>query len=193
MAAGLVALLAGCASTAATISASPRSLVLRLSQLPYPGFTSESGPSYTGVISNKRAAGGSAHRLAAYLAAGREGGYLASFQRQVSPQQAVGPIVIQSSAARFAGASGAGKGLQLLAAQAKSSGYRAISTGHLGQEVRGFFSQRTASGTEYESYLVVWRQANVVNEVQAEGNAATMDLTYALDLARLQQDNEVTP
>ncbi|MGH7697297.1 MAG: hypothetical protein ACRENV_01310 [Candidatus Dormibacteria bacterium] len=151
---------------------------------------SESGVGHTGVISNTAAAAGNSHLLARYQAAGRQTGYLASYIRQTSPQQAVGPVLIESTAARFGSAAGATQGVQLASDQLRQAGYRAISTGRVGDHTAGFFSERSSAGTTYESFVVVWTEANVVNLVQAAGNAATMDLSYALGLARRQQANE---
>ncbi|MGH7759181.1 MAG: hypothetical protein ACREN7_07705, partial [Candidatus Dormibacteria bacterium] len=60
----------------------------------------------------------------------------------------------------------------------------------LGQEVRAFTAIRSLDQTSYESFVVEWRQDNVDNEIRIAGNAATLDLNYALTLARLQQRTE---
>ncbi len=182
------ALLAGCAGgQGALINKSPKQLVLSVGQIPYPGFVVESGSASAGVYSNRRAAGGSAAVLRKLEAAGRITGYQADFDRSLSPQQAVGPVVIESSAATYRSDAGAAAGLRVVAEQARSAGGVQISTGKLGDQAVGFTLQKQFDGTSYEAFVVAWRQQNVVAGIQIEGNAATLDVNYAVDLAQLQQ------
>jgi len=183
--------LVGCGSTPALIKSAPKALVLRLSQLPYPGFVAETGSGNTGVISNKTAAGGNHALLRTYAREGRQSEYQATFQRAVSPQEVIGPVVIESSAVRYGSEPGAQKGLAEAKTQLTNSGWSEISTGALGAQSFGFTETKALDQTEYQSFVVDWRQANVVNQIRVAGNAATMDLTYALTLARVQQRAEV--
>jgi hypothetical protein len=164
--------------------------VLTLSQLPYPGFVVEKGSSNTGVISNKQAAGGAASILRRYEDQGRQNGYIATFDRQVSPQEVVGPVVIESSAVTYKTAAGAASGFELEKKALASESWQQVSTGNLGEQVVAFTETKEVDQTEYQSFVLDWRQANVMNEIRIAGNAATLDITYALTLARVQQRME---
>jgi hypothetical protein len=182
--------LVGCGNTPALIQSSPKALVLHLSQLPYPGFVVETGSGTNGFISNKTAAGGNHALLRAYAREGRQSAYLATFDREVSPQEVIGPVVIESSAVRYGSAGGAAGGFAEAKTELAKSGWSEISTGALGAQSFGFTETKALDETEYQSFVVDWRQANVVNQIRIAGNAATMDLTYALTLARVQQRAE---
>jgi hypothetical protein len=183
-------MLVGCGNAPALIKSSPQVLVLRLSQLPYPGFVVETGSGTNGFISNKTAAGGDRALLRRYGEEGRQSAYLATFQREVSPQAAVGPVVIESSAVRYGSAAGAASGFAEEKSQLAQSGWVQVSTGSLGAQSVGFTETKALDQTEYQSFVVDWRQANLLNQIRIAGNAATMDLTYALTLARVQQRAE---
>lgn len=147
----------------------------------------EHGSPSAGYYSDQRAAGGNRALLGKLRAAGREQGYEADFTRSPSPQQAVGPVVIESSATLYRSAGGAAQGLRLVGQQALAAGGTAISTGKLGDQALGFMLVKQFEGTSYEAYIVAWRQANLVAAIQVEGNAATLDIQYALTLAAIQQ------
>ncbi|MGA7172792.1 MAG: hypothetical protein WB020_04330, partial [Candidatus Dormiibacterota bacterium] len=147
----------------------------------------EKGSSNTGVISNKQAASGSASVLRRYQAQGRQSGYIATFDREVSPQEVVGPVVIESSAVTYKTASGAESGFELEKKALASESWEEVSTGKLGEQAEAFTETKEVDQTEYQSFVLDWRHANVVNEIRIAGNAATLDLTYALTLARVQQ------
>ena len=184
----MAALLGGCGTAPAHLIKAPLpDLVLTIAEIPYPGFVVEPGSSSAGYYSNQRAAGKNTALLAKLEAAGREGGYEVDFNRSQSPQQAVGPVVIESSAALYRSAAGASQGLRLVGEQAAAAGGTAISTGKLGDQALGFMLVRQFEGTSYEAYIVAWRQANVVAGIQVEGNAATLDIQYAISLATIQQ------
>jgi hypothetical protein len=191
MAGALSTGLVACATSVSPIAASPRNLVLTLSQLPYPGFVVEIGSKNTGFISNTQAAAGSASLLHRYRQEGRKNAYLATFVREVSPQQVIGPVVVESSAVVYGSAAGAAEGFAVGKGDLARGGWLEVSTGALGQEAAAFTQTKEADGTEYQSFAVSWRQENVVNEVRIAGNAATLDLNYALTIARAQQRGEV--
>lgn len=151
----------------------------------------ETGSGTNGFISNKTAAAGNHALLRTYARESRQSAYLATFQREVSPQEVVGPVVIESSAVRYAAERGAADGLAEAKTQLVKSGWTEISTGALGAQSFGFTETKALDQTEYQSFVVDWRQANVVNQIRVAGNAATMDLNYALTLARVQQRAEV--
>jgi hypothetical protein len=178
--------LVGCGATATLIQTSPKALVLQLSQLPYPGFVVETGKGTNGFISNKTAAAGDRALLRRYASEGRQTAYLATFDREVSPQEVIGPVVIESSAIRYGSATGAAGGLAEARSQLAAASWTEISTGSLGAQSFGFTETKALDQTEYQSFVVDWRQDNVVNQIRIAGNAATMDLTYALTLARVQ-------
>ncbi|NNM96878.1 MAG: hypothetical protein HKL89_04655 [Candidatus Dormibacteraeota bacterium] len=181
-------LLGGCGTAPAHLIKAPlKDLVLTLSEIPYPGFVVEHGSSSAGYYSNQRTAGKNGGLLRKLQSAGREEGYEADFNRSQSPQQAVGPVVIESSASIYRSATGAGQGLRLVGAQALAAGGTAVSTGKVGDQALGFMEVRQFEGTSYEAYIVAWRQANVVAAIQVEGNAATLDIQYAISLATIQQ------
>lgn len=181
------ALLAGCGPAGPLIHKPPKDLVLTVGELPYPGFVVEQGSPSAGVYSDRRAAAGNRDLLRKLESAGRITGYEADFTRSISPQQAVGPVVIESSAATYRSAAGAATGLQVVVQQARGAGGVQISTGSLGNQAVGFTLQKQFNGTTYEAFVVAWRQKNVVAGIQIEGNAATLDVTYAITLAQLQQ------
>jgi len=181
-------LLGGCGTAPVHLIKAPlKDLVLTLGEIPYPGFVVEHGSSSAGYYSNQRTAGKDASLLRKLQKAGREEGYEVDFNRSQSPQQAVGPVVIESSAAIYHTAAGAGQGLRLVGEQALAAGGTAISTGKVGDQALGFMVVRQFEGTSYEAYIVAWRQANVVAAIQVEGNAATLDIQYAISLATTQQ------
>jgi hypothetical protein len=184
---GAGAALAGCGPAGSVIHKPPQDLVLTVAEIPYPGFVVEQGAPSAGVYSDRRAAAGNRVWLRRLESAGRITGYQADFTRSLSPQQAVGPVVIESSAATYTTAAGARTGLEVLAQQARSAGGVQISTGHLGDQAVGFMLQKQFAGTSYEAFVVAWRQDNVVAGIQIEGNAATLDVNYAVTLAQLQQ------
>lgn len=165
--------------------------MLTLSQLPYPGFVVEKGANTTGFISNKRMAAGRASVLRQEQAQGRRTGYTATFDRAVSPQQVVGPVVIASSAETYGATSGAGRAFGAAGKLLTGTGWQRVSTGQVGQQTAGFTETKELDQVEYQSFVLEWRQANILNQVRIAGNAATLDLTYALTLARLQQRAEV--
>ena len=180
-------MLVGCASSPALIKSSPKALVLTLSQLPYSGFVVEKGSKADGFISNSEAAGGDASLLRRYQTEGRQSAYLVTFVREVSPQTVVGPVVIESSAVLYTSASGAASGFVEEKKQLGQAGWVEVSTGRLGAEAVAFTESKALDQTQYQSFVLDWRQANVVNQIHIAGNAATLDLNYALSLARVQQ------
>jgi hypothetical protein len=182
--------LVGCGNTPGLIQSSPKALVLSLSQLPYPGFVVETGKGTNGFISNKMAAAGDRALLRRYASEGRQTAYVATFDREVSPQEVIGPVVIESSAVRYGSAAGAAGGFAQARSQLAQTGWTQISTGSLGAQSFGFTETKVLDQTEYQSFVVDWRKDNVVNQIRIAGNAATMDLTYALTLARVQQRTE---
>ncbi|HVB14340.1 MAG TPA: hypothetical protein VNH38_06260 [Candidatus Dormibacteraeota bacterium] len=150
----------------------------------------EKGSNATGVISNKKAAAGTAAVLRLYKSEGRQSAYIATFVREVSPQVVVGPVVIESSVVSYASATGAASGYAREKKSMKQSGWKQVSTGRLGEEAAAFTETKALDQTEYQSFVIDWRQANVVNQIRIAGNAATLDLAYALTLARVQQRPE---
>lgn len=173
------------------IHSSPRSLVLTLSQLPYPGFIAENGAKNTGVISNKTAAGGETSLLHKFQSEDRQSSYVASFDREVSPQEVIGPVLIESSAVTYGSPSGATSGFTLQKHQLIATDWTQVSVGTLGQQAAAFTETKAVDSTEYQSFIVEWRQENVVDQIRIAGNAATLDISYALTLARVQQRHEV--
>jgi len=184
-------MLVGCGGAPSNLHGSPRSLVLSLSQLPYPGFVAEKGRANNGVISNKAAAGGDRSVLRQYQNEQRESAYVATFIREVSPQEVVGPVVIGSSAVKYESAAGASGGFTLAKQQLDATGWTQVSTGSLGAEAVAFTESKALDQIQYQSFVIEWRQANVVNQVRIAGNAATLDLNYALTLARVQERREM--
>lgn len=189
VACGISLLALGCASIPAPqhVSGPAQRLVLTLTEIPYPGFEVEAGSSHAGYYSNRRVAGKDSALLQGLDRAGRQSGYERDFSRAVSPVQVVGPVVIESSASLYSTSKGAGKGLALLGGQLHAQGATPISTGQLGEQALGYAALKQLNGTSYASYTVLWRQANVVAAIQIEGNAATLDIQYALTLAKTQE------
>jgi hypothetical protein len=162
-------------------------LPLTVQEIPFPGFEVEANSPSAGFYSNSRLAAGDVATLAALRRAGRLGGYERDFSRAVSPVQAVGPVVIESSASLFRTGSGAAQGLALLGAELVRAGGTPISTGQVGQAVLGYVIQKQLDGVAYDSFVVLWRQDNAVGVILAAGNAATMDVQYAVQLAQLAE------
>ncbi len=184
LAAGAVA---GCAAAPAMIRGPVEDLPLTVQEIPFPGFEVEANSPSAGFYSNSRLAAGDAATLAALRRAGRVDGYERDFSRAASPVQAVGPVVIESSTSLFRTASGAAQGLSLLGRGLVRAGGTPISTGQVGQEVLGYVIQKQLNGVAYDSFVVLWRQANAVAVVLAAGNAATMDVQYAVQLAQIAE------
>ncbi|MGC8472960.1 MAG: hypothetical protein ACP5PW_00935 [Candidatus Dormibacteria bacterium] len=184
LAAGVVA---GCATAPVMIRGPVQDLPLTVQEIPFPGFEVEANSPSAGYYSNSRLAAGDAATLSALDRAGRLSGYERDFARAASPVQAVGPVVIESSASLFRTASGATKGLALLGQALVRAGGTPISTGQVGQEVLGYVIQKQLNGVAYDSFVVLWRQENAVGVVLAAGNAATMDVQYAVQLAQIAE------
>jgi len=185
-------LLAGCAPQPAptVIRTDPARLVLTLSELPYPGFQVAAATPDSGRRSNRAEAGGSPAVLHRLEQEGRTTGYSATYTRAVQIASAVGPVVIQSVATAYRTDGDATAALGRDAAGLAGAGDTRLSAGRVGQAAVAFTSQRSAAQVTYAQYVVEWRELNVVNAVVVEGNALTLDLGYALTLARLQQRGE---
>ena len=162
-------------------------LPLTVQEIPFPGFEVEANSPSAGYYSNARLAAGDAATLSALQRAGRLSGYERDYSRAASPVQAVGPVVIESSASLFRTAAGATEGLALLGRALVRAGGTPISTGQVGQEVLGYVIQKQLNGVAYDSFVVLWRQDNAVGVVLAAGNAATMDVQYAVQLAQIAE------
>ncbi|MGH7643746.1 MAG: hypothetical protein ACRENX_12195 [Candidatus Dormibacteria bacterium] len=109
----------------------------------------------------------------------------------MSPQEVIGPVVVASSATTYSSITGAVSGFSLTTRQLGKAGWDQVSTGSLGAEAVAFTETKALDQTEYQSFVLEWRQANVVNQIRIAGNAATLDLAYALTLARVQQRAEI--
>ena len=182
-----VGAVAGCGAAPAVVHGPVQELPLTVQEIPFPGFQVEANSPSAGFYSNRRLAGRDPAILAALRRAGREGGYERDFSRAVSPVQVVGPVVIESSASLFRTAQGAREGLALLGREVAGQGGTPISTGRVGQDTLGYVIQKQLNGVAYDSFVVLWRQDNAVAVVLVAGNAATMDVQYAVQLAQIAQ------
>jgi hypothetical protein len=169
------------------VHAPVKDLVLTVAEIPYPGFVVEKGAASSGYYTDSRVAGKDKTMLQGLRKAGRQQGYEAAFDRAASPVEAVGPVVIESSASTYLTSTGAAEGLRLVDKQTVAGGASEISTGSVGAKTFGFNSSKQLDGTTYEAFVVSWREANVVAGVEIEGNAATLDIQYAITLARVQE------
>jgi hypothetical protein len=184
-AAAVGALVVGVAN-AATVTANPRLMVLRLNDLPT-GFAANGGH----YVSNVRAARESkgTASVADFLRWGRISGYDTSFTRTAL----VGLIQLDSNASTYKSTRGAADSLRAsfrAIAQSSKSGYRfkRLSIGTtIGHESRLYTARMKAAGTTIDLYAVAWRYFTVKASTTGGGVAGTVTPETIVALAKKQQ------
>lgn len=183
-------LLSGCtgggtvSSTAVASSPppSPVTLLLRLDDLPLPGFTVQSGPSSLDVT---RLAGGDPGLAEELRRDGVTGGATVRFFRAV-PQlaDANGPVDIIEVVESTASAAAAHR---VFAAEAgrrdAEAGAVSLSTGPLGDEGHGDFTTASASGVVVAQTVLAWRVGDLVTVLTVRERLAGSPLAHALAVA----------
>ncbi len=186
--------LAGCGGGAAAptpvlLHGAPASYVLPLDRLPAAGFIAAPAPQGVDVA----ALSGQATVQSALRAAGLSGVASAHYVLQV-PELATanGPLDVVATVAAFGAGSGAHEGMRRLAAELDARpGAGAVSAGDLGEESHAVTENALAAdGTRVVQVTVLWRVANLVNEMAVRGRLGGTGLGDALVLARRQSEAE---
>jgi hypothetical protein len=165
------------------------SYVLRLDQMPTSGYTAAATPHavdpstiFAGAadVTTLRRAGMGQAAMARYL--------------QPAPVLATanGPLDVVATVIAFSGVSGAHQGLQRLAAQVDARpGAGQVSAGDLGAESHATTQTATASdGTVVVEITVLWRVANLVNEMVVRGREGGTGVGDAVIVASRQAAGE---
>lgn len=191
---GLGAVLLGCSSatsTGATASqvalrtGSPESYLLRLDDLPLPGFTVATP---TAALTTADVTGGDQVRLDRLHADHFEAGARVRYFRPVGDfANSNGPVDVISTVQRFAGIAGADDAFVAeVQRQDSASGATPLSTGPLGDEGHGDLTTANANGVTVAQTVLVWRTANLVSVLEVHERLAGSPLTHALTIAQPQ-------
>jgi hypothetical protein len=163
--------------------------VLRLDQLPTAGFVTDAAPHPVDVT----ALSTTAEVVSALRSAGLSGVAGAHYVRQVPVlATANGPLDVVATVAAFAATAGAHDAMGRLVAQVDARpGAGAVSAGDLGAESHAVTETATASdGTPVVQVTVIWRVANLVNEMAVRGRLGGTGLGDAVVIAHRQGDGE---
>jgi hypothetical protein len=163
--------------------------VLKLDQMPAPGFVADMPPRAVDAstifasaadVAALRRVGMSETASARYL---RPAPVLAT---------ANGPLDVVATVITFSGVSGAHRGMATLSAQVDAHpGAAADSAGNLGAESHAVTQTATASdGTVVLEVTVVWRVANVLNEMVIRGRQGGTGVGDAVEVAARQAAGE---
>jgi hypothetical protein len=115
---------------------------------------------------------------------GREGGWIARYRKRTGP----GPLVVESRADLFAGASGAHDDLAAYAAIFAAASQSGISHPRgLGQEATALQYVQGGGTNALRNVSVAWRELNATGSVTVQGFARTTTLAGTLQLARVQE------
>jgi len=182
----LAVLLGGCGSPTSPLllRGDPRGYLLSLEQLPSPDFTVYSGAAATdaGWLDTGSAAtltrdGFQAAATVEYLRQGE----------LVDLATSNGPITLTSAVARFASPGGAAAAVGSLASALNArAGAVPLSTGPLGDGGHAVSNSATLDSVAVVRITVVWRVANLVNSLAADGRSGGLDLDQLLPVARAQ-------
>lgn len=186
--------LAGCGGGAAApapvvLHGAPVSYVLPLDRLPAAGFIAAPGPQRVdaAALSSQTAV------QSALRAAGITGVASAHYVRQV-PELATanGPLDVVATVAGFGAGSGAHDAMRRLAAELDARpGAGAVSAGDLGDEFHAVTENALApDGTRVVQVTVLWRVANLVDEMAVRGRLGGTGLGDAIAIARRQSEGE---
>jgi len=165
------------------------SYVLRLDQLPTSGFTADTTPHAVDPATVFAAAAD----LAALRGAGLGGAATARYL-QPAPVLATanGPLDVVATVVAFSGVSGAHQGMTRLSAQVDArAGVGQVSAGDLGAESHAVTRTATAAdGTVVVEVTVLWRVANLVNEMVVRGRLGGTGVGDAVVIANRQAAGE---
>jgi hypothetical protein len=165
------------------------SYVLRLDQLPAAGFTA--------VMTPRVVDAGTLSKQAAVVAAIRRDGLTGVAGAEYVDEVPVlatanGPLDVVATVAGFSAASGAHAAMASLAADLDAlAGSSGISAGDLGVESHAVTQTATATdGTPVVQVTVLWRVANLVNELAVRGRVGGTGIGDAVDIAGRQANGE---
>ena len=165
------------------------SYVLRLDQMPTSGYTAAATPQ--AVDPSTIFARG------ADVTALRRGGMgQAAMARYLQPAPVLatanGPLDVVATVVAFSGVSGAHQGMQRLTAQVDARpGVGQVSAGDLGSESHATTQTATASdGTVVVEITVLWRVANLLNEMVVRGRQGATGVGDAVIIANRQAAGE---
>jgi hypothetical protein len=163
--------------------------VLKLDQLPAAGFVADTAPQAV-------AASMLSSDTSVVAGLGRDGLQGVATAHYVRPQPelatANGPLDVVATVATFASAAGAHTAMGVLAGAADSRpGAGAVSAGDLGAESHAVTETATApDGTRVVQVTVIWRVANVLNEMAVRGRLGGTGVGDAVVIAHRQADAE---
>jgi|GEM_PF-6179524 len=176
-----IAVLALVGTSAAATRPDPRTLVLRLHDLPS-GFGVQTTTNYT----IQAAAGEEGVTVAQLRAWGYVAAYEADFARVVQvPKTARGIFGVYSFASAFASPEGAHSQWAQRAKSCKRRKVPALST-KIGDATQLCSATITVAGRAVQAYFVFWTHGNVFETLVAYGNRGRVSPTQALALAKLQ-------
>jgi hypothetical protein len=167
----------------------PAGYVLRLDQLPAAGFVADASPHPVDAT----ALAGAAEVVSALRSAGLSGAASAHYVRAVPVlATANGPLDVVATVAAFSAVSGAHDAMGRLVAQIDGRpGAGVVSAGDLGAESHAVTETATASdGTRVVQVTVIWRVANLVNEMAVRGRLGGTGIGDAVVIAHRQADGE---
>jgi hypothetical protein len=185
---------AGCGGTAAPspslLSGPPAAYVLRLDQLPAAGFIADTQPQSVdaGALSSDGAVVSGLRRD------GLRGVATAHYLRTV-PELATanGPLDVVATVAAFGTVTGAHTGMGRLATDADGrAGAGVVSAGDLGAESHAVTEAATTpDGTRVVQVTVIWRVANLVDEVAVRGRMGGTGVGDAVVIAARQSADQL--
>ncbi|HEY0411189.1 MAG TPA: hypothetical protein VGE42_13090 [Candidatus Dormibacteraeota bacterium] len=187
-------MLVGCGGGAAApgpvlLRGAPSSYVIALDGLPAAGFVAAEPPHPV----DASALSGQAAVQSALRAAGLSGVASAHYVRQVPVlATANGPLDVVPTVAAFAAAAGAHDAMRRVVAELDARpGAGAVSAGDVGEESHAVTETALAGdGTRVEQVTVVWRVANLLNEMAVRGRLGGTGLGDAIAIARRQSAAE---
>jgi len=163
--------------------------VLRLDQLPAAGFTAAATPHVVGPSTVFSAEAD----VTALQRAGLSGAASARYL-QPAPVLATanGPLDVVATVVAFSGVAGAHQGMLALTAQVDGRpGAVTVSAGDLGAESHAVTQSATASdGTVVVEITVLWRVANLLNEMVVRGRQGGTGVGDAVVIANRQAGGE---
>lgn len=186
--AGLVAGCSGAASTSATPppavhTAAAESYLLRLDELPVPGFTVQAAAA---LVDLATLAGGDQARADRLDADRFQSAASVRYFRPVGDLgNSNGPLDVLCTVLRFAAVAGAGDAFAAEAARQDAvTGATPLSTGPLGDQGHGDLTTADDAGIAVAQTVLVWRSANLVTILEVHERLGGSPLAHALQVAR---------
>lgn len=163
--------------------------MLKLDQLPAPGFTVSAPPHAVDPATIVATAADVTALKMAGLSDAASARYL---QQAPVLATANGPLDVVASVITFSGVSGAHQGMGTLTRQVDGRpGTAAVSAGNLGAESHAVTQTATApDGTVVLEVTVLWRVANVLNEMVIRGRQGGTGIGDAVEIAGRQAAGE---